>query len=578
MERLCILSCGDFYPDVAAAVAAEGWEDVSVAAFPPDCAMPPLDWEQIRQHVPADCTQLVLVGNICLKQLSASPPGMPPVEVVALEECFDLVAPAELVREKITDGAYLMTPSWLQGWENRMRARGFDRSAAAEFFQDFARKLVLLDTRPDGKGGAWLEKMSEAVGLPASRVAVGLDEVRKRLRPVVCQWRERGKPGSDGAKLREDADLAATLELMAQIAVVSQESEVAAQIREIFLMLFAPARLHYFPAERGVLQIPDDAPAAVAQEAVQFAGAYAWTASGRGFLVRLNRGEQTLAVVVAEDLAFPEYKDRYLTMALSLAKVSALALESARNRRSLIEAEKMASLSVLVAGVAHEVNTPVGVCLAAASTLESQLSSLSAKFTERSMKQSDLSRYLEASSAETHLIVSNLERMGRIIESFRKAAVERTQPVKKPFLFRAMLEQSIELLGTGTLGSGLTVIIDCDPKFMVQSYVGDWASIITNLYTNALRHAFKDRDHGEIRIAARVEGKELVIEFADDGVGLQPEVRKRIFDPFYTTDMQRGMGLGLHLVYNLVRRCLGGTIVCESTPGAGALFRIVSPL
>ncbi len=577
MGRLCILACGDFYPEVAAAIESEGWTDVAVAAFPPDCARPPLSWEQLRARVPEDCSDVVVFGKVCLRDLSAPPPGMPPVRLVELGECFDLVADESLVRERMAAGAYLMTPSWLKSWQHRMQAQGFDGTQAGAFFRDFAKKLVLLDTGPANGSAARLKGMAGAVDLPAERVEVGLGRVRGRLEGVVRQWRDAV---SDEAKTRQqtEANYAAALDLMARLALKREEPEVVAAIKEIFTMLFAPGRLWYLPVERGAVEAADGAPEAALEEARHLNGAYAWTASGRGFLVRLSRGEQTLAVVVADELVFPEYRERYLNMALAMVDVAALAVEGARTRRSLMEAEKMASLSVLVAGVAHEINTPVGVCLAAASTLDGQVKSLSEQFAARTMRQSDLSRFLATAATESQLIVGNLERMGRLIESFRKVAVERVSRTKKTFALRALIEQAIATAGRGRLGAGLTVEIDCDPELALDSYAGDWISIVTNLYTNALRHGFRGRAAGTVRIAAHVESAELVFDFSDDGAGFDAETKKRIFDPFYTTDLQQGMGLGMHLVYNLVRQCLGGSISCESEPGKGAHFRIVTPL
>lgn len=576
MAKLCILSCGDFYPEVAAAVKAEGWKDVTVAAFPPDCARPPLDWNTVRSRVPADCTEILLVGNSCLQKLTRPPRELPHVKILALQACFDLVAPADLVRDKIADGSYLMTPSWLNGWESRMRARGFSRSSAGEFFRDFAHELVLLDTRPVGDGDIRLAEMSRAVGLPARRIPLGLDVVREHLRREVAEWRAQAEPAQD-QRLHADADLAAALDLMARLTAAGEEPEVLEEICAVFAMLFAPASLVCFPVERDEVKAVEGAAEPAFEEARRLSGAYAWTASGRGFLVRLCRGEQTLGIVFADELAFPEYKERYLSMALALGHVAALALDGARSRRILLEAEKMASLSILVAGVAHEVNTPVGVCLATASTMELQLKSVAEKFSARTMTQSDLNRYLDAASSEVHLIVGNLERMGRIIESFRAAAAERVRPAKKVFRLRTVIEQSVAALGQGGLGDALCVQIHCDADLAIESSAGDWSTIFTNLYSNALRHAFKGRARATVTITARVDGGDLLVDFEDDGLGVSPEVRKHIFDPFFTTDMQRGMGLGLHLVYNLVRQCLKGSIACESTQDVGTRFRIVVP-
>jgi signal transduction histidine kinase len=120
--------------------------------------------------------------------------------------------------------------------------------------------------------------------------------------------------------------------------------------------------------------------------------------------------------------------------------------------------------------------------------------------------------------------------------------------------------------------------VQCEEALEIESYPGDWASIFTNLITNSLRHGFKGRAQGRVEITATTADGLLQVDYADDGIGLSNEAQARIFDPFYTTDLQHGMGLGMHLVYNLVTQRLGGSIVCDSRSSLGARFHIETPL
>lgn len=161
-EKLCILCCANFAPEIRAAVAAEGWHDVTVAAFPPRCGKPPLSWDELRPMVEKDCTHVAILGRSCLQGLGATPAGWPPVRLLVQNECFHLVAAPQLVDEAISRGAYLATPAWLHDWRNQLRQLGFDEASAPGFFQDFARELVLLDTgtMPDAPGGV-LRQLNE---------------------------------------------------------------------------------------------------------------------------------------------------------------------------------------------------------------------------------------------------------------------------------------------------------------------------------------------------------------------------------------------------------------------------------
>jgi len=281
-------------------------------------------------------------------------------------------------------------------------------------------------------------------------------------------------------------------------------------------------------------------------------------------------------VVALERLAFPQYRERYLNLALSLAGICGLAIDNARNRRRLVEAEKMASLGVMVAGMAHEINTPVGVGRTAVSTLQQQAAELARRFAERRMTQSDLADYLETARVALPLVANSLERIGQLSDSFRQLAVDDGTLERQHFPLRACLDDVIKSLGERLPREGVKIELTCDAAVEIDSYPGDWATILINLISNSLKHGFKGRP-GTIRLCARREAGRLLIDYFDDGEGMSPEALARVFDPFFSTDLQHGMGLGMHLVYNLITHRLGGTIRCDSHPGQGAHFQLEIP-
>ncbi len=246
-------------------------------------------------------------------------------------------------------------------------------------------------------------------------------------------------------------------------------------------------------------------------------------------------------------------------------------------QKKLVEVEKMASLGVLVAGVAHEINTPLGVCLSAASALQDESRVVSANFSRRSMTQADLSRYLEASSERAVLIGRNLERMARLIDSFRQLAVGGKSRERQSCRLRDCLDGVAVSLGACLLAASVVLTIDCPTELRVEGSTEDWSNIFSNLMDNSLKHGFKARAQGRIDVRVTHDAKGLQVDYFDDGVGLTPESVGRIFDPFFTTDLQHGAGLGMHLVYNLVSQRLGGTITCLSTPGNGMRLHIEVP-
>jgi len=294
-------------------------------------------------------------------------------------------------------------------------------------------------------------------------------------------------------------------------------------------------------------------------------------------VLRIARGDAVLGLLAVDRLAFPAYRERYLSLALSTVGVCALAIENARNRHRLVEAEKMASLGVMVAGVAHEVNTPVGVAMIAVSTLQDRTATLAERFAQRSMTHADLSRYLDDADQSAALVRSSLDRIARLTKAFRQVAIDGEAPQRQPMRVRRCIDEVVQAYAEQLARSRVRVELECDDALEVESYPDDWSTILSNLVSNSLRHGFKGRDSGRIDVRAGVRGETLVVEYEDDGVGIAPQARARIFDPFFTTDMQNGTGLGMHLVYNLVVHRMRGRIDCVARPGGGARFVIEVP-
>ena len=272
-----------------------------------------------------------------------------------------------------------------------------------------------------------------------------------------------------------------------------------------------------------------------------------------------------------------DYTQAQVELAQANLKLQAINTRLKETQKKLVEAEKMASLDVLVAGVAHEINTPLGVCLSAASALQDQSSLVAASFARRSMTQADLTGFLKTSSESSVLIGRNLDRIGRLIDSFRQVAVGGKSLEKQSCRLRECLDQVVCSLAERLLADGVVLQIDCAADLLVPGTTEDWSSIFRNLVDNSLKHGFKGRAQGRIDAQVTHDAKGLRVNFSDDGIGLAPQSLARIFDPFFTTDLQHGMGLGMHLVYNLITHRLGGSISCVSTTGNGLRVYIEVP-
>lgn len=269
-----------------------------------------------------------------------------------------------------------------------------------------------------------------------------------------------------------------------------------------------------------------------------------------------------------------DYAQAQIQLAQANLKLQATNIQLKETQKKLVAAEKMASLGTLVAGVAHEINNPLGVGLLAAGTLHDESSHLAQRFAARTMTQSDLTQFLDLAATSTGLIRQNLERIGRVITSFRQVAVQGTSSEKTMVHLRDFLEDVIRALGDRLPTERVTVQIECPAELAIESDAGDLAIIFTNLIGNSLQHGFKGRERGVIDIRITRQAGKLHIDYRDNGVGMTPHTLARVFDPFFTTDLQNGMGLGMHLVYNLITHRIGGSISCESQPGNGVCFHI----
>lgn len=580
-ERLCLAVCSGFAPELSAAVAEAGWRDVDVLVLPTRCGRPPLRWDELRARLPADCNEVLWFGRGCLDGLGAAPAGLPPVTMQRLDNCFHLVAPRPLVDEAVAAGAYLMTPSWLLRWRERLAGLGFQGDLAVEFLADTVTEMQLLDTGTEAAAVAALQGMAQALPLPMRRVAVGLDSTQARLAPAVQGWRGAQSQAALREALQrhagELADHVAAMDLLARLVQLPREDAVVEGLVELLQALFGPREVHHVGLDRGVERAAPGVPSDVRQALQALQAAHALTDDGAGFLLRVGPADDPVGKVAVLGLAVPQQRARYLGLALTLMAVCGVVIQNARFRERLALAEKLASLDLVVAGVAHEINTPLGVNLVAMSTLRKRLGELQQAFTERRMTQADLSRFLALGQEETALMQRNLQRIGELVARFRQVATGGPAPASVEFVMHTCITEVLDSLAERLQRAEVQTSLRCDPELRVRGQLADWVGVFTNLVVNTLQHGLRGRSGGHIQIHVEADAQRLRVHYGDDGVGMDEATRTRVFDPFFTSGMQQGMGLGMHLVFNLVTHRFGGRIECDSAPGAGARFHIEVP-
>ena len=296
----------------------------------------------------------------------------------------------------------------------------------------------------------------------------------------------------------------------------------------------------------------------------------------------LDLTEELNAKRELKDLAVSlESRVRDRSAALERANVDlSAALDTLQHtQHELLAAEKMASLGSLVAGIAHELNTPIGNSLLASTSLRDRVQDFDRLVAAGALRRSALTAHLDEVRMASDLISGSLHKAAELISSFKQIAVDQTNDQRRSFDLLATVQDSIATYMPRLRRLQCDVALRIPDGMMLDSYPGGLYQVMNNLLTNALTHAYEQRRGGHIIIRAEVGADDIIdLQFSDDGCGMAEEVQRRVFDPFFTTKMgQGGTGLGMNIVYNIVTGVLGGRISLDSAPGIGTTIRMLIP-
>lgn len=285
---------------------------------------------------------------------------------------------------------------------------------------------------------------------------------------------------------------------------------------------------------------------------------------------------ETVYTSVLHDVSERKEMERALKDAKEAAEEAFEQLKAAQD--SLIQTEKMAALGGLVAGVAHEINTPVGVAVSVASHLQEKTHQITKAFEEGRIKKSDFENYIEVAHTSAEMLLKNARRAADLIQNFKQVAVDQTSDQHRSFDLKDYLNETLGSLAHKLKRSRVEVALSCPDGLIMDGYPGALAQVVTNLVMNSLTHAYPDGQEGHIGIDVEDNGDLVTITYQDDGQGIDMEHQDRIFEPFYTTKRSEGgTGLGLHIVYNIVTGQLNGHISFASEKGKGTTFVLTLP-
>jgi len=272
-------------------------------------------------------------------------------------------------------------------------------------------------------------------------------------------------------------------------------------------------------------------------------------------------------------------KDRTVELQKSNTELNSSLEELKNAQEHLVRTERLASLGGMVAGVAHEVNTPVGVCVTAASYLDEQSGHYHTRYQEGVLTRSDFESFLNVASESSSIILANLRRAADLVRSFKQLAVDQTSDERRHINMKNYIEELLISLQPYFRHTSHSFTFKCADDIDIESYPGAIAQVVNNLIENSIIHGFETVAEGEINIEITRDLDSILLHYSDNGVGISQKNQVQIFDPFFTTKRnQGGSGLGMNVVYNLVNSKLGGKIRFTSEEQQGVHFYINLPL
>lgn len=301
----------------------------------------------------------------------------------------------------------------------------------------------------------------------------------------------------------------------------------------------------------------------------------------------LTVGQRAIGVMAVQAPHARAYGENERMIFRTLCAYGAIALDNAEAYRQLqlaqtelVSQQKLAALGSLMAGVAHELNTPIGNSLLIASTMQAKTATIEAQMSGPGLRRSDLAAYLEDARTASVLVLRGLTNAADLVNSFKQVAVDRTTEQRREFNLLQVCRESIATMMNRIRAAGHAIDLCIADDIVLDSYPGPFGQVLANFINNALLHAFRpDRPGRMVLTAATFADGRVLVEFRDDGIGIAQEHLPRIFDPFFTTRLgQGGSGLGLSISYNIVTALLGGQVGVASSAHAGTCFTLDLPL
>ncbi len=247
-------------------------------------------------------------------------------------------------------------------------------------------------------------------------------------------------------------------------------------------------------------------------------------------------------------------------------------------QQKVMDAEKLTSLGSMVAGISHELNTPLGNALTVSTTLEEQVSALGKRVESGKLTRTEMTEFLSGAAGMAQLTTQSIRRAAALVSSFKQVAVDQTSEQRRSFQLDRVVADNVAALRPSIRNADIVIAVDIAKGIFCDSYPGPLGQVVSNLVQNAVVHGFEGRSQGRIDVSASTNGSMVTLVVSDDGQGMAPPVLARVFEPFFTTRLGKGgSGLGLSVSHRIATSVLGGDLVARSQPGHGSTFTLTFP-
>jgi len=575
--------CQQFFREAQAIAQEAEFAEIIVGVYPDLCVHP--QTARVPPIMSADEVvepeiHTLIVGMCALSGQALAPAVARAHHVHRLDNCFYLLAGHEVIDQYLQEGAYLLTPGWVEHWQGHIARWGFDQQTARAFFQECASQLVLLDTGVASAASAWLQEFSAFLDISATVAPIGLDHFRLLLRTLVLEWRLDQLQQKTCAAQTEHQQLAEYMmafDLLVQLTRIMDETEAIQTIMALAAMIYGAGRIYYLPVVAGCLGklvTPDGsavAAAVVPRELHTLVHERSVLELAQGFCVRIAYQGETVGIFGIDEIPYPERIQEYLNLAMTIIPLCGLAIANARTLTARERAEE--ALREKSAALARSNTELEQFAYIASHDLQAPLRKI-ISFSDLLIKQAG--GRLDAKGADLLArICHSADRMRTLIDDLLAySRVGRSDTPFGPVDLAALLPQVLDDLEQQIADAGGEVVVN--PLPIVVADARQMQQLFQNLISNGLKFTRSGVPPVVTLTARQVDDQQVEITVRDNGIGFDEQFVEQIFLPFrrlHSTEEYPGTGIGLAICQKIILRH-HGVLRAQSCVGAGAAFII----